>query len=50
MIWWLWTAYPSWHPAFVHTFDVRRNDDISWLGECGWTAAIDNMNMGLKSL
>lgn len=45
MIWWLWTAFD---PPIVMRFDVRGSDDIAWLGECGWTAATDNMGVGLR--
>jgi hypothetical protein len=50
MIWWLWTAYT---PVLVFVFDVvdawsTEDPDVAWLGECAWTARVDNAGMGLR--
>lgn len=57
MIWWLWTAF---NPPRVHRFDVNdawwdapdvgrpHESEVSWLGECAWTARADLMGIGLR--
>lgn len=50
-IWWLWTAYPSGHPSYVHLFECDpESDDLAWLGEGGWSFRGDTMGLGLVSL
>lgn len=53
MIWWLWTAYPSGHRAYVHTLEVTTDpevDSVAWLGEGGWVFRGDTMGLGLRTV
>ena len=44
MIWWLYRHLPR----RALPFTVIPEIDGAWLGECAWTAATDNMGLGLR--
>lgn len=57
MIWWLWTDLMGFSNDMFDvslewemSYDFGTRPDIYWLGECAWTAVIDNMGIKLSKV